>query len=327
MVRFVYYAFGLRLCTNLPLKGLLPLGSNSADDDLQIWLKAVPPWLKDLPDAARTIWHISSYPSGEPWRKVWKVRDGTYFWFLYDDGTQFILDRFGTEVWATWLQPMTLEDAATYLLGPILGFVLRLRGFVTLHASAVSIGEAAIALVGPQGAGKSTTAAALGGRGHAVLSDDIVALRELDDSLLIQPAYPQLKLWPNSVEALYGTKESLPLLTPNYDKHRLDLINNGYRFQQAPLRVGLVYFLAPRSNHASAPYIEDLSPQDGLIALLGNGYVTVPVDKQMRAREFDLLGRIAARVPMRKLTPHVDPVYLPKLCEVILEDCQQLRQH
>ena len=49
-------------------------------------------------------------------------------------------------------------------LGPVFAFVLRLRGAVTFHASAVRIGDA-VAFLGPQGAGKSTTAAALALRG------------------------------------------------------------------------------------------------------------------------------------------------------------------
>src|SRR5262249_11300592 len=146
------------------------------------------------------------------------------------DGMQFILDRSGSEIWATWPDPMCAEDAVSYLLGPVFGLVLRLRGFFTLHASVVCIGDVAIAVAGSPGAGKSTTAAALAHHGCPVLSDDIAALRELDGDILVQPAYPQLNLWPSSVEALYGAKDRLPPIAPNWDKRYLDLRTNGYRF-------------------------------------------------------------------------------------------------
>ena len=321
----LYSAFGLRLRTNMPLNGLPSLETGAAPE-LQVWLTSMPCWLEELPDAAQTIWHISSYRNecNEPSLKIWKIHGGTYIRFRYADGTQFIVDRLGTEVWATWIAPMTLEDVTTYLLGPILGFVLRLRGFVTMHASAVSIGGSAIALVGPQGAGKSTTAAALAGRGFAVLSDDVVALREFGNDLLIEPAYPQLKLWPDSVEALYGTTAKLPPLTPNYDKRGLDLRNNGYRFQQEPLPLRAVYFLGARSDDAGSPFIESVPSHAGLMALIANAYGSLSLDGQMRAREFDLLGRIATRVPLHQITPHRDSAYLSKLCEIILDDCQQV---
>jgi len=325
MADTIYSAFGLRLRTNLPLTTLLPVSTESAYD-VEVWLNSVPPWLEDLPKADETIWHISLERNehGEPWLKIWKIYSGAYLRFAYDDGTQFILDRAGSKIWATWLAPMTLDDAATYLLGPVLGVVLRLRGFVTLHASAVSIGRSAIAFLGPEGAGKSTTAAALARRGYAVLSDDIVAVREVDENLLIQPAYPQLKLWPKSVEALYGKEENLPAFSANYDKRYLDLRNDGYSFQEEPLPLRAVYVLGARSDDAASPVIQSLPAHAGLLALIGNAYVTLSLDKQMRAREFDVLGRIAAGVPLRQLTPHSEAAYLSKLCEVILEDCQQV---
>ena len=73
--------------------------------------------------------------------RVFRVRDGQYYKFCYADETEFVVDKAGTEVWAAWREPLTLEDTATYLLGPVMGFVMLLRGVVCLHASAVAIGD------------------------------------------------------------------------------------------------------------------------------------------------------------------------------------------
>ena len=323
-MKYLYSAFGLRLGANSALPGLLPLPCGSGQD-LQVWPSQLPPWLAEVPRAEQTIWHLSPYRNerGQPSLEIWKVRNGGYLRFVYDDGAQFVVDRSGSEIWATWPECMTLEDAATYLFGPVLAFVLRLRGLTTLHASAVSVGKAAIAFLGPQGAGKSTTAAALAESGCAVISDDIVALHD-DDNLAIQPAHPQLCLWPDSVEALYGAKDYLPPLTPNWGKCYLDLTKNGYCFQRDPLPLRGVYVLGPRSLDAAAPFVESVSPHEGFMALVENSYGGSRLDKQMRAREFDLLGRIAARVPFRRVTPHADAAHLSRLCEVILDDARQL---
>jgi dephospho-CoA kinase len=56
-----------------------------------------------------------------------------------------------------------------------------LRGVVCLHASAVAIGDEAIALLGPAGSGKSTTAAAFAERGYSVLAEDVVTLDDRGD--------------------------------------------------------------------------------------------------------------------------------------------------
>ncbi|HEU4869625.1 MAG TPA: hypothetical protein VFT08_02085, partial [Pyrinomonadaceae bacterium] len=119
---------------------------------MRISFGSLPAWFHTAPGEAC---YVADYKSecGEPALRVFRLLDGKYFRFNYADQTQFVVDRSGSEVWAEWSSPLTLEDTATYLLGPVLGFVMLLRGVVCLHASAVAIGDEAIALVGPAGSG------------------------------------------------------------------------------------------------------------------------------------------------------------------------------
>ncbi len=163
---------------------------------------------------------------------------------------------------------------------PVLGFVLRLRGTTCLHASAVTIGGSAIALLGPPNAGKSTTAASLRGSGYPVIADDIVALVERDGGLCVQPAYPQLRLWPESVALLYGTADALPPLTPNWDKRALDLTRRRLSLRgAAAIPLG---DLCPGGTRAGgrthARGIEALHSRKGLLTLLANTYVGYLLD-------------------------------------------------
>src|SRR5262249_30711615 len=112
----------------------------------------------------------------EPTLRVGLLPSKKHFGFFYTDGVRLVVERCGREVWCDWPNHYTLEDACTYLLGPVMGFVLRLRGVTCLHASAVSLVESAVALVGFPGAGKSTTAAAFAHSGFPVIADDVVAL-------------------------------------------------------------------------------------------------------------------------------------------------------
>jgi len=54
--------------------------------------------------------------------------------------------------------------------------------------------------------------------------------------------------------------------------------------------------------------------------LVANTYATKLMDKQMRAREFELLTRVLRHVPLRRLTPHTDPARISELCDSILQD-------
>jgi hypothetical protein len=57
-----------------------------------------------------------------------------------------------------------------------------------------------------------------------------------------------------------------------------------------------------------------------LLSLIANTYATKLMDKQMRAREFELLTRVLNNVPLRRVTPHADPARIPELCDAILND-------
>jgi len=319
-----YTAFNLRFESDLPIPGLT-VSPHTEAADVAVRLGAPPSWLGEVGDAAQQEYYVNPNcdTSGTPLLRVWLLGE-RYFRLRYADGTEFVLDRSGTRVWATWPSSLTLEDTATYLLGPVLGFILRLRGTVCLHASAVAVDGQAIALLGPAGAGKSTTAAAFAAYGYPILTDDIVGLSRENGTLLVQPSYPRLRLWPTSVEALYGRDDALPLLTPTWDKRYLDLTVADYKFQSTALPLRAIYILGPRQSGLDRPVVEPVSPADGFTSLVTNTYVNYLLDKRMRAVEFDVLSQAASRAVLRHLTPPDSLVSLRELCGAILEDYRRL---
>ncbi len=259
-----------------------------------------------------------------PILRIWLLEGNKYFHFLYDDGTEFFFDRRGTEIWAAWPRHSTLEDTVPTLLGQALGFVQRLRGVTCLHASAVEVEGKAIALLGPAGAGKSTSAVAFLQLGYRVLADDVVPVVESRGKFLAQPAYPRIWLCPDIVRSLYGSTEALPQMTPSWEKRYIDLNSNGMRFEEEPIPLAALYLLDARKNDVQAPFIQEVSVQTGLMELIGNTYLNLLLDQAMRAREFKLLGRLVVSVPVRRLKPHTDPAKLSHLCKVILDDVHRL---
>jgi hypothetical protein len=240
-------------------------------------------------------------------------RDATSgFWFRYADGTEFVLDHSATSIRAWWAEASTLEDTATYLLGPLLGFALRLRGVLALHASAVLIDGRAVALIGPSGAGKSTTAAAFAAAGIPVLSDDVVAVRVIDGVAMAYPSYRLLRLWDESEKILFGTLGQLPRLTPTWDKRALPL-GQEFPFHPDPAPLGDLFLLASRSDDARAPYVEELRPGEAFMELLANTYANYLLDDQMRGAEMRALDAVLRQRRVRRLVPHADPSRLDAL--------------
>jgi hypothetical protein len=243
---------------------------------------------------------------------------------LYGDGTRFAVERCGCEVSADWPESHTLEDACTYLLGPVLGFVLRLRGVVCLHASAVAVADRAIALVGLPGAGKSTIAAAFACAGYPVLSDDVVPLADKGARFLVQPGYPRVNLWPDSVRTLFGSQDALPRITPTWDKRYLTLGQNGQGFASSPLPLEAVYILDSRDETLILPIIDELSGKEAFMALAPNTYVNYLLDQDMLRTEFDVLGRLVSSIPVRRVRPPAESSAIFSLCEAIADDAKRL---
>ena len=312
--------YGLGVVANRPIPGVP--SSKTASDDIRIAFGSLPVWLHEVSEAQIETSYIADYTDecGNAVLRVFRLLEGQYYRFCYADGTEFVVDGAGTEIWTEWPEPLTLEDATTYLLGPIMGFVMLLRGVICLHASAIAIGSDAIALLGPAGSGKSTTAAAFAERGFSILAEDVVTLDDRGDQFLVRPAYPCIRLWPASVKALYGSESRLPKLTPNWDKCYLDLTERPEQFQQQSLPLAAIYLLGERRDDSKAPFVKQIDRAEGLMSLVANTYATKLMDKDMRAREFELLTRLLLHIPLRRVTPHAHPARIPELCESILAD-------
>jgi len=315
-----YRIYGFRVSADLPIPGL-PTACDPQPGDIRIRLNRMPPWWDGRPQAADTVWY-----SG-PHLTVWKLEQPGWYRLLYRDHTEFVIDPHAGEVWSRWPSTATLEDSATYLRGPVMGFILRLRKICCLHASGVVVDRKILAFAGPPGAGKSTTAAAFANLGYPVLSDDIVAMQHRDGEFWALPGYPHLCLWPDSAAAL-GSPD-LPRITPAggssdwWDKSYLDLLARG-QFQMQPMPLGAVYLLQARSAASDCPKTHALSAAAATSALAFNTYMKYLLDRSLRTEEFHFLNTLYSKVPVRGVVPHADPSALNRLCETIVEDYRRL---
>jgi hypothetical protein len=246
-----------------------------------------------------------------------------FYRFLYGDGITFEIGSGGENVRGTWPSNMSLEDALTYLLGPVFGFVLRIRGFTALHASAAVINGYAVAFVGGGGAGKSTIVAALARAGHRILSDDIAVLEETSGTFRIKPSYPHIRLWPDSVSVLFGAKDALPKLVPSSDwwhKCFLDLERDGFYFHGEALPVRFTYILEPRSQDVRIARADVIPSLEAFPRLAANTCVNYALSPEMRRREFHALGRFVDQVIIKRLILGTSPECFEMLGSFLEQD-------
>ncbi len=165
--------------------------------DVSVTFQECPPWAATALGSSPELIHSSPEKFEDlPDIQLWRLDGGKYFRLAFANGTEFCFDRQGERIFVCHFGEFDLEDVSIPLRGVVMGVVMQLRGLSCLHASAFEMHGRAVALCGPSTSGKSTTAAALAKRGHAILTEDVLPLLCREGAFLAQPSFPVLTLWP-----------------------------------------------------------------------------------------------------------------------------------
>jgi hypothetical protein len=175
----------------------------------EIRIAALPEWDGDpdhLPDIELVRGSVEEVPCVDPvgvivtGRREATVVAADAGRFAVSDGRRIVAD----------VHPDALPGVVeTMAVGPVLGTLAYQRGILSLHSNTIVIDGKAVALSGRSGAGKSTLAAILLGRGHRLISDDVLPLREVNGRTLALPGSQNLRLWGESLDLLGVDKRGL----------------------------------------------------------------------------------------------------------------------
>jgi len=99
-----------------------------------------------------------------------RLPDGSLLFEPPDIGRALIL---GNRIIVEASADATQGELQAFVLGPILVLLGHAREYLPLHASCVALPDGAAAFSGPARAGKSSLAAGLAQRGHALLAEDV----------------------------------------------------------------------------------------------------------------------------------------------------------
>lgn len=290
---YSYVAYGLKIRAEFPLPEL-PLG-NGAPPDLTIRRGKINRQPGEL--SADGSYFARN---GDEAYLFWEEVGG----FLVRDGSEIVVDP--------------LPSAKDYIIRlPLLGTVLSAAicqlGLPGFHGSAVAIDGQGVSFLGYRGSGKSTMAAALYGRGHVLLADDLVAVKGLGkpERPIIVPSFPQLKLFPEAANAsLRDDPETLPRLIPGFEK-RARRITEGFSMDPVPLRA---FYLLETDSDVS---IRLVSPQEALLHLIKHSYAVRIFKKSVKgpsaAQHFQQCTELLRKVPVFALKR---PRCLDRLVEI-----------
>ncbi|MBD0379732.1 aldolase [Paenibacillus sedimenti] len=182
----VYQAFGMRLVSELSLPEVLQAAEQKTEADVEIKLG-------DLSGD----WSEFGTPDD-----FYAYTDHQFLFYVPD--TAIFSIRGGKQIIVSPLAGSVEKSIRLYLLGTCMGAILIQRRILPLHGSAVVMNGRAYAFIGDSGAGKSTLAAAFLQNGYPLLSDDVIAIKldGINNHPIVIPAYPQQKLWQQSIDHL-----------------------------------------------------------------------------------------------------------------------------
>ena len=214
-----------------------------------------------------------------------------------------------------------LDTITHLLLDQVLPVVLSRAGHMVVHASAVATPAGAVAFVGSSGRGKSTLASSLALQGFPLVTDDCLLLAEAGSDLMVTPSYPGMRLWEDSIESLFEHAPSLSDVAHYTDKKRLNRENGALRFQRESLPLACMFFLADPAEVPDQQQIsiKALSAREVFIELVSYCFKLEIDNRDVLAREFQLLNRVAHLPLFYRLTYRHDFAQLPAVQAAVLE--------
>ena len=180
----------------------------------------------------------------------------------FGDQTQFFIDEKQRPIRGRWPAHFSFEDALVYVIGPALGAGLRLLRRSVLHASAVEVDGRALVVMGEAGAGKSTLTASLVDAGQPLITEDVSALTTIDGAPALFRGGSRIKLWDESVRALRGAADALPLLVPSSQDWHTRYLDAAARLPARVVTPIGVILVLERDSDANAPSLESLATHE-----------------------------------------------------------------
>ncbi len=310
----LYHAFGLTIASDYPLSyARLESGGRP---DLVFHLTRQPPTDQTSRNASLIFSSASEIGYGKSAVQVHRTPE--YDLVSFTDVADYYLwpDRI-----VCHLHDREYEYAVElYLFGVVFAIWMERRGMLTLHGSAVAVGDWAIAILGGKHGGKTTLAAALLLRGGSLLTDDIVVIEPAGDQFLVRPTYPEMRLWPDQAQHFFGMAGACNRLHPKSPKLRVSL-DECPEAEFCDTGRPLVGIYLPEDGDTDRTTITAVTGARAVVTLVGNSYAAHIVEAMgLRAGRFDLVSRLAGEVPIRHVVYPRGLDHVPDVARAIIHD-------
>ncbi len=271
-------------------------------------------------DVTIALGELPRLPAGSgPAGRGWRAEPGR---FLLDDAEA---GRLCVSAGSRIVVDMPESGDPMLMISSVLGSgsaaLLQQRGVFPIHGSAIALGAEAVAFAGPSGAGKSTLLAEFLRRGHAALTDDVLAPDIAGSGeIRAQPGYPRQKLWRDALRRSGRETTRLRRVSETLEKYYVPIP----RFQADPLPLAAVFRL--RVEAKGTPSCTRLPLGEALGTLVEVTYRRRILQAQgMAGAHFQALSRMVRQVPVFRLTRIAGADDVSRLADLVERAIRELR--
>lgn len=308
----MYRAYGLNLLSNYRFTTFV----GSGDGPAELIFRCTPTDEPEDPRPGRTLYESVAAYQGKSCIVVFDAGDAHILRF-----TDVADYRIGDDQIACDLRSPDHENAVDiHLFGLVFSIWHERRGIPALHASAVTVGDEAVAFLAGRGSGKSSLAGSLVQHGAELLTDDILPVTPVADQVIARPGFPQMRFWPAELDYFVGDHERFPLAHPAFSKRRVPVGADGFgRFCDRPVQLRAIYLPDPRD--CDSVQVETVHPRQALFEMVRHSFAShIAEAMKLRERRFHTLGDVARRVPVLRLTYPSGFENLPRARDRVLRD-------
>lgn len=256
--------------------------------------------------------HHTTLPNGQLWCLVYHIDDT--FHMRFPGFADFIVD--GSD--NVDCLPVTGTGESTLLhlfANQVVPAALSLRHRFVFHGSGVSINGIGVGFFGASGLGKSTLATFLARRGHPILSDDGLELRESDTGLLALPNRPSVRLWQDSQAALLPEDIAAEPAISYTSKTRFS-VQGWLPICESSVPFRFAFFLG--NGSATKPTLTTLPPREAHMAWISCSFLLDVHGKDTIRAQFHHVTRIVQTTHCYQLDYPREYVLLPDVEAAVL---------
>jgi hypothetical protein len=287
-----YRICGYTFLSNTPIPELTLVGELEPAFTFQLFAAT-----KDFAESYHWLNHWYS-PDGTIWLAFAKVDAG--YLLRFPEIADFIVSTDARSICCYPRAEIPLETIRHLLLNQVIPLVLSHLGRIVLHAAACAMPQAAIAFMGSTGAGKSTLAASFGLKGFPILTDDCLLIEEQEGVVVSVPSYPGLRLWSESISALFEEEPVLQPVAHYTEKKRLLVEQDQFN---GPTLLSAIYVLTEPedSEEFTGVTITPLAESEAIFEAIKHTFQLDISDRAKLRRDFKQYEWLAKSVPFFKL--------------------------